>query len=251
MSATLTMERERRDEPDVLPIALSVAVAVHVALGWLAPRDETLPEPPPAPLEVDLGPPPPPAAPPDPISAPVRDPAPAVRRVAPTPTKAVAGKILAVESRLTRDGADAPVDFVTDPNGRSYGYGVVTRGGTSPAGGAKAESPAPAPAAPVASAPGLAGPADLSERPHLGVDDPCRGFFPAAASADAAAAVLRVVVEPSGKVRAVTVVSETPSGQGFGAAARQCLRGQRFSIPRDHDGNAVAAATTVRVRFDR
>jgi hypothetical protein len=254
VSATLAMERERRDEPDILPVALSVALGVHLAVGWLTPEDETLPEPPAAPLEVDLGPAPPPPAQPEPVPERAPEASRAVRRVAPAPvTVKAAGKILAVESRVASNAAEAPLDFVTDPNGTSYGYGVVSRGGSNTSDGPKGASAAAGPsAAPIAApAPALAAAADLSERPHLGVGDPCRGFFPAAASADAAAAVLRVVVEPNGKVRAVTLVSETPSGQGFGAAARECLRGQRFSNPRDHDGKAVATATTVRVRFER
>ena len=98
---------------------------------------------------------------------------------------------------------------------------------------------------------GHANAADLSEKPRLLADDPCRGFYPAGAGVDSAAAVVRVVIEPSGRVREVTLLSEAPAGEGFGAAARQCIRRQRFSAPRDQEGRAVATATTIRVRFDR
>jgi TonB family protein len=127
---------------------------------------------------------------------------------------------------------------------------VVSRGGTTSGEGAKtAVTAAAAPSAPPA--PVLASAGDLSERPHLLVDDPCRGFFPVSANADSATAVVRVVIEANGKVRAVTLVEETPAGQGFGIAARQCMRAQRFSAPLDHDGRAVATATTIRVHFER
>ena len=54
MSVTLIMERERRGEPNIFLLALSLAIGAHVALAWLAPSRDELPEPPPAPLEVDL-----------------------------------------------------------------------------------------------------------------------------------------------------------------------------------------------------
>jgi hypothetical protein len=120
--------------------------------------------------------------------------------------------------------ADAPLDFVTDPNGASYGFGVVSRRGTSAGEGAGGKDPAQGAAVAAPAAPALTPAADLAEKPHLLVDDPCRGFYPASASVDSAAAVVRVVVATNGRVRDVTLLSEAPPGEGFGAAARQCIR---------------------------
>jgi hypothetical protein len=252
MSATLTMARTRHQEPEVLPFALALAVAAHVAIAWLTPAYEDLPEPPPLPLEVDLNPQR--VSPPKPVSVPeavhtAKD-VPAARHVA-APAKAAAGKLLTALAPPVNAGDAAPIDFVTDPNGKSYGFGVVSRGGTSLGEGNASTAIVGASPGPQASAPALANAADLSERPRLLVDDPCRGSFHDGATSDSAAVVVRVVIEPSGKVRTVTLVEETPSGQHFGAAARSCIRAQRFSIPRDHDGRAVATATNIRVRFER
>ncbi len=250
MSATLAMERKRDEELEIFPFALALALGAHLVVAWLTPSHDDLPEPPPAPLEVVLDERPSPPPKPEPVPEPVRPEAvPAVRRAV-APAKAAAPRLMTAEPAAAATAADAPIDFVSDANGDSHGFGVVSRGGTSTGEGAKAAATAAvASSAPLA--PELAGPGDLSERPHLLVDDPCRGFFPGSANADSATAVVRVVIEASGKVRAVTRVEETPAGQGFGAAARQCMRAQRFSMPRDHDGRAVATATTIRVHFER
>jgi hypothetical protein len=251
MSATLAMERARDDEPVILPFALALAVGAHAAVAWFTPADDDLPEPPMAPLEVELNAPPAPPKPqPVPEPAPVTPQAAVARRVVAAPARAAAGKLLTAVAPAVNAGADAPIDFVTDPNGSSYGFGVVSRGGTSPGEGSKGTSTTVAPPT-SAPPPALASAGDLSERPRLVVDDACRGFFPEQATADSAAAVVRVVIEPSGKVRSVTLLEETPSGQGFGTAARSCIRAQRFSIPRDREGRAVATATAIRVRFER
>jgi protein TonB len=248
VSATLAMERDRHDEPNVLPFALTLAIAVHGAIAWFTPSHTEWVEPPPAPLDVELAPPPE-APKPDPTPPELRPQRATATRVVQAPAKAAAGRLLTAEPSPSHTDTNAPLDFVTDPDGKSYGFGVVSRGGTSAGEGVKTAVTTAVAPAPVA--PSLAAPADLAEKPHLLAEDPCRGFYPGGASIDAAAAVVRVIIEPSGKVRDVTLVSETPAGEGFGAAARQCIRQQRFSPPRDHDGHGVATATTIRVRFDR
>jgi len=252
------MSAERNDEPSVLPIALSMAIGVHVALGMLAPSHAEATSAPAVPLEVELAPPrpePPPAPPksePEPDPAPVR-PAPAARNTpARAPAPRAAGKLLTAEASAA--DSDAPLDFVTDPNGTSYGFGVVSRGGAGTGEGTKGPvagtTATPAVAVPKA-APALTPSEDLSEKPRLLAEDPCRGYYPRAASVDSASAVVRVVLEASGQVRNIDLLSETPPGEGFGNAARLCLKQQRFSSARDRTGRAVATATTIRVRFER
>jgi TonB family protein len=246
------MERERADEPHVLPVALTLALCAHVGIAYFTPIEASEPEPPLAPLEVELGPPkaapPPPEPPPPPAVAEASLRAARTVRAARAQAPAAGGNLLTAEPSAA---ADAPLDFVTDPNGAGSGFGVVSRRGTSPGEGAHGKDPVRVAAVAAPSPPPLAAPADLVEKPHLLVEDPCRGFYPANASVDSAAAVVRVVLEPNGRVRDVTLLSEAPPGEGFGTAARQCIRQQRFSSARDHEGRTVATATTIRVRFER
>jgi protein TonB len=210
-------------------------------------------------MQVDLTPPPRPPPPPEakepeppqtPEPAPKAAPPKAAQNRAPAP--AAAGKLLTADPSAA---GDAPVDFVIDPNGGAYGFGVVARGGSTER---REGIAAPIPTTPVAvssaqavKSDGLTPAADLSEKPRLVSDDPCKGYYPSEALVDSAAAVVRVIVESDGRTRTVQLVSETPAGQGFGNAARNCLRTQRWSPARDHDGKAVPTATTFRVRFHR
>ena len=66
----------------------------------------------------------------------------------------------------------------------------------------------------------------------------------------ATAAVL-VTIGKSGAVSSVQLVSESPAGQGFGAAARTCMHNKRFSPGLDRDGNPTATAIRVNIRFMR
>jgi hypothetical protein len=92
---------------------------------------------------------------------------------------------------------------------------------------------------------------DLSRKPGLGETDPCRGFFPNGATDDVATAAVMVTIGKNGAVSNVRLVSESPAGQGFGAAARTCMGGKRFSPGLDHDGNPTATAIRVNIRFMR
>jgi len=60
-----------------------------------------------------------------------------------------------------------------------------------------------------------------------------------------------VTIAKSGAVSKVTLVSESPAGQGFGAAARTCMSRKRFTVALDREGNAAATAVRVNVRFTR
>ena len=98
---------------------------------------------------------------------------------------------------------------------------------------------------------GLTAAGDLSQSPRLRESDPCRGYFPNSARDDVAAAVVRVIVNQQGIATSASVVSESPIGQGFGAAARTCMLQQRFSPALDRQGRAAATAVNVNVKFSR
>ncbi|HEY6877324.1 MAG TPA: TonB family protein [Polyangiales bacterium] len=203
-----------------------------------------LPPPIPAPL--------PPAEPqaPKPEAAPQaprsRAHAPAAKPV-PKPAPAAAAPLRTVDETVKT--AEEPVRFVTDPNGTAFGYGTVARGGTgSGAPGAQLpEGPEPS----LAAAPGTPSAPALSRPPSLDELEPCRGFFPERAQADRGEVALKVRVEADGKVRSVTIARESPSGQGFGFAARECLMSKRFSPALDKAGQPVAVVSPVTIRFSR
>jgi len=60
-----------------------------------------------------------------------------------------------------------------------------------------------------------------------------------------------VVVGKTGSVASAAIVSESPSGQGFGAAARTCMLSQHFTPALDRAGQPAATAMAVNVHFDR
>lgn len=220
---------------------------------WRAPAEPELANdqlPPPAPAEA-------PELPPDPepvarerVAAPVAEVEP--RETAPA---AHAGALLTATAEPA-PGA-APVRFVSDPSGASFGFGVVARGGTAEHGaiGATASGqgqPSPAPTAQA----GVQGPAitpasELSRPPRLEQEDVCRGHFPAASRADQGVVTLRVVVQPFGAASRVSVERETPADEGFGQAARVCLRSARFTPALGVDGTPTTAAARVTIRFSR
>ena len=111
--------------------------------------------------------------------------------------------------------------------------------------------PAPPVATGTGNGDGIVPAASLSRPARLQGDDPCGGFYPNEATADSGSAAVSLVVLPSGKVARASVASESPSGQGFGAAARRCLTASSFTPALDKSGRSVAAEVTVRVRFSR
>jgi len=60
-----------------------------------------------------------------------------------------------------------------------------------------------------------------------------------------------VTVGKSGRVSNTQLLSESPSGQGFGSAARTCLASQSFVPALDRAGNSAATAIRVNLRFSR
>jgi len=231
-------------------LALCTAIGLHatLALGFVPS-----PSAPAQPIisEIELAPPPPLPPPPPPPEEPPKEkpptvPAPIARAAAP-PAAARAGALVTASPTANVDDV---ADFVSDPTGTSYGSGVVARGGTAEKSAGGRPYVPEAPPAP-AESDGIAPAGSLSRAARLQGDDPCRGFYPREARADVGSAIVRAVVLPSGRVTRAAVASESPSGQGFGAAAQRCLASANFASAVDKSGHTVAAAVTVTVRFAR
>jgi TonB family protein len=249
--------RATSDESFDFALWLTVAVCLHGAIAFAHRPESKVEPPPPPPLEVELTP-----ATPKPVAFPESDgpaapAAPARREAAAShrksdaprmPATARAGDVL---TSGQADHADDPVSFVTDPEGASYGGGVVARGAVAlhGTGTIVREAGPDRPAGPPGDA--LTAPSDLTRRPTLDEEDPCRGFFPSRADGDDGLVTLRVVVEANGVVRSVSLISEAPLGQGFGAAASRCIAGKRFVPALDRAGKPTGTATQVRIHFTR
>jgi outer membrane biosynthesis protein TonB len=260
---SLVSELTRLAEPhrDRLLVAALIALAAHAGLGLFAASREPRPEPVRPPVDVELAfrepPPPPEPKEPEPPQAPeapkAAEPKP-IAKLAPPPPAARAGAVLtAPPDPAPAPAAAEPFDFTSDPNSHVYGSGVVAVGGTATHGlaGARVGGTGKAPVRTPPPGDGLTAAADLSQKPRLRVSDPCRGFFPEAAQDDVAVVSVRVVIGKSGQVSKANVVSESPTGQGFGAAARRCMLDQVFVPALDRDGNAAATALNVNVKFSR
>jgi len=211
------------------------------------------------PVEMEFVAPPEPPPPPPEVAPPEEPKAVATRAVAPAaPAAARAGALHTAKADVApAQQQEEAVDFTTDPHGASYGGGVVAVGGTAAFGavGARAvpeggKTPgAPLTARPVGDA--LTPASDLSRKPRLPGGDPCHGFFPRTAQDDVGDVSVMVTIGKSGRVSQTRLVSESPSGQGFGAAARTCLASQNFVPALDRDGNPAATAIRVNLRFSR
>lgn len=260
-----------RAEPrGALGVGLFGAVIVHVGivLAAVAQPARAAAAPPPVEVEIEAPEPPketpkeePPKEEPKPEPAPVAkaEPTPAAATPPPAaPPAAKAGALLTANDDAPKAKGEEPVSFVTDPNGDTYGSGVVAKGGTAEVGLPGAALPtttavatktvtAPPPPPKVEPTPTT----NLSKKPSLDQPDACKGYFPQAADDDHAVVTLRVIVRPDGSVQAANVVSETPQGQGFGPAARSCLLGRTFSPGLSEAGQPTLAQTTVNVRFSR
>jgi protein TonB len=219
--------------------ALSTPKLKELEVTMLDPEPPPPAPPPPAPVTQEL--------PPEP-EKPQR--AERAKPAAP-PSPARAGALLTTPEQPTlTPAADEPVRFVTDPNGRGYGSGMVARGGT--ADHAEHAVPVPPARSPAPAAkPGLVFAERLSRQPSLGAHDPCRGFFPQAAQINRGEVSVIVTVRDQGAVVRTEIENEAPVGQGFGAAARACLAKQRFEPALDDAGRPTAARTRVRITFAR
>lgn len=233
---------------------VAVACFMHLALAGLLddppPRVSAIPV-----TEVELEPPKPPEAPPPPPAPPEPPPTAAAappakaraRRAPDPPAPATAGKLLTARS-TPDDEADEPVRFVSDPNGRRYGTGIVARGGTTEHG----ESSTPRPAPPPPAATGLRiTPADLLRRKPVLLGDGCRGYFPDHARPDQGVVSIVATVQPTGSIARLEIEAETPPGEGFASAARECLAKRKFVPALDEHGEPTGARTRINVRFTR
>lgn len=237
---------------------LVAAVALHAGLVAVALRCE--PSQASAALivtEVDLAPPiaEPPVPEPVPMPEPEQpEPEPArVHHRAFAPAReappAAAGALHTAREDAQPSAAE-PVRFAVDANGAGYGFGVVAQGGAGTGRGGNAPSAVPAAqaSAPTTHAPALRA---FAVPPRLDESDPCRGFFPTQASEDRGEVTVKLLISDTGAVQRVGVLSETPTGQGFGRAAQTCLKAKRFVPARDAEDRATAAEAPVTVRFSR
>lgn len=241
-------------------LAWGAAVSGHLVLAGLALGERHPVPPTPAPLEVELAPPeppPPPPAPPEPSPPRAPEAQAAARALASPPPPAHVGALVTAKADPVPSPArDEPVDFTNDPGALGFGSGVVAIGGRAEVGVKQAASAAlPGPSssrlvhAPAGDA--LTPVGDLSRKPSLGESDPCRGYFPSAASDDVATAAVMVTIGKSGSVSSVQLLSESPLKQGFGTAARACMASKHFSPGLTRDGQPTATAIRVNIRFTR
>jgi protein TonB len=234
---------------DVESFAVGVAQYVKNNLQLQIDIDTAPPPPPPPPVEPPPPEPepekPPPAAAPPPQAPPSEPPPPA-------PAPAEAGKVLTADP-----DPDAPVDLTGD--GFVTGNGEFRGGITSSSGTAKTAvrdvkaQPGGVPAgtgtapAPVVKAPEK----DLSQSAApIGTSWSDCGF-PAEAQLDGVEygiVKLVVTVNPDGRAKSVTILSDP--GSGFGNHARQCAMRRTFKPALDRSGQAVVSSTPpFTVRF--
>lgn len=182
-----------------------------------------------------------------------RAPPPVAPKVAPsrsTPTASTStSEAPANPSTNDAPKADEPVDFFGSGDG-AWSLGSGGSGGGSGRGqGPRAVGTMTGAAKP--NAPSSPPPANVVRKAALQVDSGCRGFFPEGASDDTATVTIKVLVGKDGQLSDVAVLSEKPPGQGFGAAARSCLKAARGVPALGVDGEAVTAPLTATVRFSR
>jgi hypothetical protein len=173
------------------------------------------------------------------------EPAPSEAPPDPAPAAARAAELLTAEHPPE---AAEPDQAVSEAGSAESGLGVVAVGGVAAVGakGARADGVVGGTGA------GPAGPvADLSRPPAITDPDPCRGYFPDEAQADAAVLEMDVDVAADGHVRRASVRGESPPGQGFGSAARQCFSAMRLEPAVDRAGRPTAGRMTFRFRFAR
>lgn len=238
-----------------------LALGSHAAAAFLfyerheAPATERIRPP----VEMEFVAPPEPPPPPPEVAQPEEPKAVATRAAAAAPPAAArAGALHTAKADVApAQQQEEAVDFTTDPHGASYGGGVVAVGGTAAFGAVGARvvpEGGKTPTAPVSARPvgdALTPASDLSRKPRLPGGDPCHGFFPRNAQDDVGDVAVMVTIGKSGRVSQTQLVSESPPGQGFGAAARTCLASQNFVPALDRAGNPAATAIRVNLRFSR
>ncbi len=81
--------------------------------------------------------------------------------------------------------------------------------------------------------------------------DVCRGLFPHGSTSARGSVVVALEVDSRGTPRAPRVTAEFPSGEGFAAAARECVPRLHFDPATNGAGEPVASTSKVRLRFER
>jgi periplasmic protein TonB len=234
-----------------LALAAAVSLVAHgIAYASLAYVPERSPAPPPSRVSFRvIETPPPPPEPPRPAeSEPEPVTAPPLPKTAPAepPPPAVPAPVDLTGVTLTNDSGDARFSTVVGNGAAMDGpLGAIrtTRSVALPA------TPSARPAPPRVETPVLAL-SDLSERPvapELG--GVLRQHYPAEARARGlgGSASVEARIDPDGRVRSVTIVSE--SFAGFGDACKKTLVGSRWSPPRGRDGDPVATRIRYTCRF--
>jgi protein TonB len=225
-------------EPPLSDWGARIALRVHELLS----REQSIDLEPPKPPERPVEPPPPPAAR-APEVARARIPRQHVSSAPPPPAQA--GRVLAQEP-----SPSAPVDltgntFVTG-TGKAYAGGVTTSSGTN-------TTPVYTRNVNPAAMPHVqARTSDRSSSVALKNPDwTCP--WPVEADADQIdhqVAIVRVMVDVDGAASSPSLVYDP--GHGFGQAALECARRERFIPARDRDGHPVRSQSPpIRVRFTR
>jgi protein TonB len=250
------VEASMTEHPFVgLAAAAVLSLAAHgFAYASLGFAPNAVHEPPPSHVSFRVHdaapPPPPPPVQPKPTEAPKPEP-PALKakpKSAPTVNPAPAAPPAAVDLRgvtLTNDNGTAWSSAVGNGSALDGTLGPI--GPSSPRAAASMTPPpvaARVPEIPVVSM------ADLSSRPvppELSAN--LRAHYPADARLRGigGSATVEVRIEPDGRVRVVSVQSE--SFTGFGDACKRTLVGSQWSAPRDEQGRAVATRVHYTCRF--
>ncbi|HMJ11913.1 MAG TPA: hypothetical protein VK524_10895 [Polyangiaceae bacterium] len=79
----------------------------------------------------------------------------------------------------------------------------------------------------------------------------CTGIFPTAANSERGVVTVALRVAATGRASGARLLDERPLGEGFGGAARQCLERVRFQPALDRLGRPVASESVLRLRFAR
>ncbi|HVY46541.1 MAG TPA: hypothetical protein VHB21_11710, partial [Minicystis sp.] len=158
-------------------------------------------------------------------------------------------------------GSDDAFDAATSDADRGPGYGVIAGDGTGSDPthdhGARLDGAPGGAGAHAATPKGLGGAGvdafgDRSRRSHVigGLATECD--FPDGAPPSMERAVVVVVVAVRADGKASDAIVAYDPGYGFGAAARRCALGRRYTPARDHEGRPVASLTApINVRFLR
>jgi protein TonB len=120
----------------------------------------------------------------------------------------------------------------------------ATGGGLDTGGGANGTAGAPGPS-------GTQPPPASPQRARLLAGLPCDGFFPYRAHDDDGKVNVEVAVSAAGTATGIRVMTELPSGEGFGEAAASCARFARFRPATDVAGSAVASTARLELVFRR